>query len=280
MFELVDLHTHSHHSDGVLAPAELVARAALRKLTRLALTDHDTTAGLDEARAACQQHSIAFVNGTELTTSWRGQEVHIVGLDIDPSSAALQAQCATVLALRRTRIAAIGGLLQRLPALAGEDLSIALLAEPGIPTRLHVARELVRRGLATGTQDAFDRFLARKRPGYVGQEWPTIESALTAITAAGGHAVLAHAHRYKFSAGVPGELCRQFKDAGGVAIEVSLPGTSPADTARLIRLARQHGLAGSMGSDFHEPGLPWRPLGRFAKLPDEVASILDRLRPT
>lgn len=279
MFELVDLHTHSHHSDGVLAPAELVARAALRKLVLLALTDHDTTAGLDEARTACQAQGMVFVNGTELTTSWRGQEVHIVGLAIDPHSPALQAQCETVRGLRRARIAAIGAALQRVPAMAGIDPSVELLAGTGIPTRLHLARDLVRRGLASDTQEAFDRYLARKRPGYVAQEWPTIVSAVDAITAAGGHAVLAHAHRYKFSAGVLGELCRQFKDAGGVAIEVSLPGTSPADTARLIRLARQHGLAGSMGSDFHEPGLPWRPLGRFAKLPDEVASILDKLRP-
>jgi predicted metal-dependent phosphoesterase TrpH len=279
MFDLIDLHTHSLHSDGSLTPAELVARAALRKITVLALTDHDTMAGCDEALASCREHGIGFVPGAELTAGWRGQEIHIVGLGLDATNPVLQAQFADILARRRRRISAIGEKLRREPALAGQDPTAAVLAGQGVPTRTHVARELVRMGLADGVQQAFDRYLARRKPGYVPQEWPDIETTIAAIRAAGGHAVLAHAHRYKLSHGGLKELCAAFRAAGGEGIEVSLPGTSPADTSRLASLARAHDLAGSVASDFHEPGLPWRPLGRFDKLPDQVVPILARLTP-
>jgi predicted metal-dependent phosphoesterase TrpH len=279
MDALIDLHTHSRHSDGTLAPAELVALAAQRGVAMLALTDHDTTAGLDEARAAAEQAAMRFVNGVEITAGWRGQEIHIVGLGIEPGSTALQQHLARLLELRRARITAIGAKLARHPRLrdTGRDLAAEVLAEPAVPTRAHLARALVAAGVAESTQDAFDRWLGRGAAGHVPQEWPGVDAAVAAIRAAGGHAVLAHPHRYKLSAGALGNLCGEFTEQGGAALELSLPSLSPNDHDRLARLARTHGLAGSAGSDFHEPGLPWRPLGRLAKLPAGIEPLHARL---
>lgn len=279
MSDLVDLHTHSHHSDGTLAPEELVAHAARRKLVVLALTDHDTMAGCAAAAAACRAAGIGFVPGAELTAGWRGQELHVVGLGLDAADPTLRALLEDVLARRRGRVAAIGARLRAEPAFAGTDPAAAVLLSGAVPTRMHVAREIVRLGIAATTQQAFDRHLARRMAGHVPQEWPPLEAAVAAIRAAGGHAVLAHPHRYKLSGGALRELCSAFRDAGGTGIEVSLAGIAPDAAARLARLARAFELAGSVGSDFHQPGLPWRPLGRFAKLPDGVEPLLSRLAP-
>lgn len=280
MEALVDLHTHSHHSDGLLAPAELVARAALRNVQVLALTDHDTTAGLSEARAACAGANIGFVDGVEVTAGWRGQELHVVGLGVDPQSPALQDHLAAIVNLRRERIAAIRAKLQRLARFAALDPARAVLESSAVPTRTHVARAIAGAGLADSVQDAFDRWLGRGRQGHVPQEWPSLAGAVAAIRAAGGEAVLAHPHRYKLSGGALRNLCGEFRDCGGAALETSLPALSPNDATRLASLARQFGLAGSAGSDFHEPGQRWRPLGRFAKLAEGVEPLLPRLRVT
>jgi predicted metal-dependent phosphoesterase TrpH len=279
MDTLIDLHTHSSHSDGVLEPAQLVALAAARGIAMLALTDHDTTAGLDEARAAAQAAGMRFVNGVEITAGWRGQEIHLVGLGLDPRAVPLQRHLAHLVELRRARILAIGARLARHPRLrtAGPDLAADLLARAGVPTRAHLARALVAAGLAESTQDAFTRWLGRDTVGHVPQQWPGIDAAIGAIRAAGGHAVLAHAQRYRLSAGALGNLCAEFRAQGGAALEVNLPSLSPNDYDRLARLARAHELAGSAGSDFHEPGVPWRPLGRFAKLPEGIAPLHARL---
>jgi predicted metal-dependent phosphoesterase TrpH len=278
MFDLIDLHTHSNHSDGTIAPRELVALAAARKVQVLALTDHDTTAGLPEARAAAHEVGIRFVNGVEVTAGWRGQEIHVVGLDIDPAHDGLVTHLAHLVQLRRRRIATIGERLRKSSSFGDKDPTAAVLAGTAVPTRTHVARAIMALGLAKTTQDAFDRWLGRGCKGYVPQEWPDLASAVAAIRGAGGHAVLAHPHRYKLSSGALDNLCTEFRDCGGSALEVSLPATSPNDAARLARLARKHALAGSAGSDFHEPGLPWRPLGRFAKLPDGIEPLWARLR--
>lgn len=275
--ELIDLHTHSHYSDGTLPPAELVARAAARGVALLALTDHDTTLGLAEARQSATACGIRLVDGVEITAGWRGQEIHVVGLGIDPQSAALQEHLAMLLGLRRERVARIGERLRRNPRFRDRDLAADVLRQAAVPTRTHLARALVAAGDAKSTQDAFDRWLGRGRDGHVPQEWPGLEGAVTAIVAAGGHAVLAHPHRYKLSSGALGNLCSEFRALGGAGMEVSLPALSPNDYARLARLARAHGLAGSAGSDFHEPGLPWRPLGRFAKLPEGIEPLYTRL---
>jgi predicted metal-dependent phosphoesterase TrpH len=277
---LIDLHTHSHHSDGTLAPADLVSRAAARNVRVLALTDHDTTAGLAEARMACAASGIGFVTGVEVTVGWRGQELHVVGLDIDPDSSALQEHLAGIVSLRRARISAIRAKLQRYKRLAGVDPALLELETHAVPTRTHVARAIAEAGLAGSVQDAFDRFLGRGCQGYVPQEWPQLAGAVAAIRAAGGQAVLAHPHRYRLSAGALRNLCSEFRECGGAALETSLPAMSPNDAARLASLAREHELAGSAGSDFHEPGQPWRPLGRFAKLAEGVQPLLPRLRVT
>jgi predicted metal-dependent phosphoesterase TrpH len=276
--DLIDLHTHSHYSDGTLTPVQLVERAAVRGVRVLALTDHDTTAGLAEARQACEAARIAFVTGVEITAGWRGQEIHIVGLGFDETSPVLQSHLAQLLRLRRDRVIAIGEKLQRSRKFAGTDPARQVLESGMVPTRTHLARAMVQDGFAASVQEAFDRFLGRGCPGHVPQEWPPMPTAVEAIRGAGGQAVLAHPHRYKLSAGALRNLCAEFRDSGGAALEVSLPALSPNDATRLASLARQHALAGSAGSDFHEPDVPWRPLGRFAKLPEGIEPLLPRLR--
>jgi 3',5'-nucleoside bisphosphate phosphatase len=277
MTDLIDLHTHSNCSDGILAPEALVALAAARPLQILALTDHDSTAGLAAARAACGHAGIGFINGVEITAGWRGQEIHVVGLGFDSRNDLLQDHLRRLLALRRARVAAIGERLRRNPRFAANDPTQGVLETAAVPTRTHVARALVGQGAAKTTQDAFDRFLGRGCSGYVPQEWPTLADAVSVIRSAGGHAALAHPHRYRLSGGALRNLVGEFKECGGSALEVSLPGLSPNDADRLATLTRQHDLAGSAGSDFHEPGLPWRPLGRFAKLPEGIEPLLPRL---
>jgi hypothetical protein len=275
-YERIDLHTHSHHSDGALAPADLVALAAQRHVQLLALTDHDTMAGCEEARAACEAAQISFLYASELTSLWKGREVHIVGLRLDPAAPALIAHLAEVRRRRRERIEGMGLKLSA-NGLPGAEISAAVLAHPGTATRLHLARELVQRRFAADADDAFKRWLGKGQPAAVAAAWPTVAATVAAIGAAGGAAVLAHPHRYKLSAGGLRELCAEFREAGGAGIEVSLPGMATGDADRAASLARRFNLAGSCGSDFHVPGVPWRPLGRFAKLPEGVVPMTERL---
>jgi 3',5'-nucleoside bisphosphate phosphatase len=274
--ERVDLHTHSSCSDGTLAPEELAAAAAARAVQWLALTDHDTLAGCAEAAAACASRAVRFIPGVELTADWKGREVHLVGLSVDSANAGLARHCETQLQRRRQRMTAIG---ERLEArgLAVAGFATDINARHHAPTRMHYARALVAAGLADSAQQAFDRWLGRGQPGFVPADWPSVTDTAQCIVTACGLPVLAHAHRYKLSNGGLRELCAAFKAAGGVGIEVSLAGIGPGDAERAASLARRYDLDGSFGSDFHEPGIPWRPLGRMAKLPDGVRPITARL---
>jgi hypothetical protein len=162
--------------------------------------------------------------------------------------------------------------------LPGDALVADILAQDTSATRMHLARALVAAGHATDTEQAFRLWLARGQPGHAPAEWPTLEATAAVIVAAGGLPVLAHAQRYQLSGGGLRELVGRFRDSGGVGIEVSIAGIGPGDANRLGSLARRFELAGSVASDFHEPGVPWRPLGRFAKLPDGIRPIQDELR--
>lgn len=274
--ERVDLHTHSVCSDGLLAPAALAAAAAARAVQWLALTDHDTIAGCAEAAAACAAHGVRFIPGIELTAEWKGREIHVVGLAIDVGAPALLEHCVAQLERRRARIRAIGTRLQQ-QGLPGEQLADSLLAGHAAPTRMHLARALRDSGRARSAQQAFERWLGRGQPGYVPADWPAVAATAACIARAGGVPVLAHPHRYKLSHGGLRELCAAFRAAGGLGIEVSLAGIGAGDFDRAAGLARRYDLDGSFGSDFHEPGIPWRPLGRMAKLPDGVRPVTARL---
>lgn len=273
---LVDFHTHSHCSDGVLAPADLVARAHARGVSTLSLTDHDTVEGLAEAGAACASAGIRFVPGVELSAAWRGQTIHIVGLQVDAGQAALHSHLSKVLARRQARLREIGERLEKRARLPGRELA-EIAAQTAAPTRLHLARLLVERGFARETQEAFDRWLNRNTAGHVPAEWPALEEVLSALRDNGALAVMAHPHRYRFSSGQLRELTAAFAAQGGVALEASMAGMSPNDADRIASLCRRFKLHASMGSDFHDPAVPWNPLGRWLKLQaglDPVTTLL------
>ncbi|HTT06571.1 MAG TPA: PHP domain-containing protein [Steroidobacteraceae bacterium] len=271
----VDLHTHSCCSDGALAPSELVSLAATRGVSTLALTDHDTLEGLPEAQLSCEQHGIRFVPGVELSCRWQEVETHVLGLGIDATHGALRSLCSQQRQRRQARIEAIGARLSAL-GLPGQVLVDGALGAAA-PTRAHLAEGLKRHGFAASAQEAFDRYLARGRPGFVAAAWPSLATIIEHVLGAGGMAVLAHPHRYGLSGTRLSELTHEFKRLEGAGIEVSVAGMSPAKTSEAARLARRFDLAGSMGSDFHQPGIPWRPLGRLVKLPEAVIPITARL---
>ena len=274
---LVDFHTHSHYSDGVLSPTALVERAATRRVGTLALTDHDTTAGLDEARAACGRAGIRFVPGIELSANWRGQTIHVVGLQVDDSHAGLRTHADAVLARRRQRLGEIGERLEKRARLPGRELAAAACESPS-PTRLHLARLLVQHGHARDTQEAFDRWLNRDKAGHVPAEWPAFATVMTVLRDSGALAVLAHPHRYRLSAGQLRELTAAFVQEGGAALEASMAGMSPNDADRIASLCRRFKLHASMGSDFHDPGVPWNPLGRWLKLAAGLEPVTQLLK--
>jgi predicted metal-dependent phosphoesterase TrpH len=268
----VDLHLHSSASDGVLEPAALVAYVARCGVRLMALTDHDTVAGLDEADAAAKQLGIAFVTGVELSVDWRGRTLHVLGLAFDPEAAALVRGLCQLQALRQDRAEQVAARLTAASAPGAAALDM-VRAAGRLPTRMHFARALVALGSAPDVATAFERWLARGRPGYFASKWPSLAEATSWIAAAGGKAVIAHPMRYPLSAGARRELCAEFAAAGGRGIEVITGGGGIRNADLAISLAVRTGLEGSVGSDFHDPAIPWNPPGRLAKLPGSVRPV-------
>lgn len=268
----VDLHLHSTASDGRLRPAELVRHAAARGVAHLALTDHDTTDGVAEAAAAAAAAGVGFVAGVELSAAWRGQSVHVLGLAVDPNAAALRAGIERLRGIRAQRAERIAARLESARA-PGRAALAAVLAVTPLPTRTHFARALVALGAARDPGDAFDRLLRRGRPGYVAATWPALAEVTGWIVASGGAAVLAHPLRYALSRGARTALARDFRAAGGKAVEVATGGASVAQLGEAASLAHRSGLEGSAGSDFHDPAIAWNPPGRLAKLPALIRPV-------
>jgi 3',5'-nucleoside bisphosphate phosphatase len=273
----IDLHTHSCCSDGALAPAALVERAAAAGVQVLALTDHDSTAGLEEASRRASETGVRLVPGVEISSSWRAQSIHVLGLWIDPADPALRAALAAQSTRREVRMREICAHLTRL-GLPGGELLAAVAAQPGIATRAHLAAAMVAGGHARSIDDVFRKYLARGKPARIAANWPGITAVVGWIVAAGGVATLAHPARYKLSASGRRQLLAEFAAAGGTALEVVSGGNAAHNIEPCARWAMSFGLRGSIGSDFHDPQLSWNPLGRLAKLPDGVTPVWrDRL---
>jgi 3',5'-nucleoside bisphosphate phosphatase len=268
----IDLHTHSHCSDGSLAPAELVEHAAAAGVRMLALTDHDTLDGLAQARAAAERVGIRLVPGVEISASWRHQSIHVLGLWIDPDSSALGAALDAQAGRRRVRMRRMCAALTK-SRLPGDELLAAVEAYPGIPTRSHLAAALVQQGHVRRVQDAFRKYLGRGRPAHIATDWPSLEEVVGWVRGAGGDACLAHPARYTLSSGGRKRLVADFATAGGTALEVVSGGNGAQNAAASAALALAAGLRGSVGSDFHGPQLAWNPLGRLAKLPPGIDPV-------
>ena len=272
----IDLHMHSTASDGRLAPAAVVERAASRGVELMALTDHDTLAGIDEAQSAARRLGIRCLPGIELSARWARGVVHIVGLGIDPAHPALTSGVAVQQAERRRRAARIGERLER-AGIAGISNRVAELVDKGVPGRAHFARALVADGAVRDMQSAFDRYLQRGRPGYAAVQWAAIEEIVDWIHAAGGTAVFAHPLRYRLSRGALRAALQSFVAAGGTAIEVSNGGGGRNDLVAAAALARRFGLSASMGSDFHDPDFPWIEIGRLAPIPGDLSPVWESM---
>jgi predicted metal-dependent phosphoesterase TrpH len=268
----IDLHLHSTASDGRLDPEALVRHAQDCGVRMLALTDHDTMAGLPAAAAAAAALGVAFVPGIELSTGWRGRCIHVLGLAIDPAAAGLGRGVLRLAGERERRAVEIARRLDAAGAPGTEALR-QIRDQTQLPTRTHFARALSELGAARSMAEAFERFLGQGRPAAVKSDWPALAEAVSWILAAGGVAVLAHPLRYKLSAGARRELAREFKTLGGAAAEVVCGGASPAQIEQAASLVLRTGLAGSAGSDFHDPAIPWNQPGRLAKLPVAVQPV-------
>lgn len=266
-----DLHSHSTCSDGALAPAQLVSRASGQGVDILALTDHDTTAGLGEALAAADGAGIILVPGVEVSVSWAGRVVHILGLGIDAESAPLRRGLEK---LRRTRVERADKISKKLAnaGISGSLEGAGQFAVDGALGRNHFARFLVEQGHARDLQHAFKRYLGRGGRCYVPCMWAALEEAVSWITVAGGDAVVAHPARYRMSATVMRRFLRQFRSAGGAGMEVVSSSHNPSQVRAMAAYAREFGLCGSAGSDFHAPG-GWAELGTLAPLPGECVPI-------
>jgi hypothetical protein len=279
-----DLHCHSNVSDGLLTPGVLMARAAERGVKFIALTDHDDTDGLAEAAQAAEKHQMKFINGVEISVTWRSHTLHIVGLNIDPQNKALQDGLHSVREGRgeRARLmseslarAGIGGVLEGAYQYASNREIIG---------RTHFARYLVETGHAKDVRSVFKNFLVKGKPGFVTHQWAALNDAINWINGSGGVAVLAHPGRYTSGRKPMGrktlrELLAEFVELGGRGIEVVTGSHTSEQYAEFAKYATEFNLLSSCGSDFHGPGESYRDLGRLPDLPLECRPIWQAWEP-
>ena len=261
-----DLHSHSTVSDGTLTPAQLVQLAADAGVNVLALTDHDNVSGIGQARMAASGRDISIVPGVEISVSWNGHTVHVLGLNIDPDAPILCAGLERLCDYRQWRAREIGRRLAK-KGIEGAYEGACEEATGALVGRLHFARFLVQRGHARDVKEVFRKFLVSGKPGYVSGEWASLEEALGWIGDAGGMAVIAHPARYNMTRGKLRRLIGEFRELGGRGLEVVSGSHSKDEYFTMARHASDFGLLASAGSDFHGPENPWINLGQLPDLP-------------
>lgn len=306
----IDFHCHTNASDGGLSPSELIDRAYGRGLNAIAITDHDLTAGVADAvqRAAFlnakllngdadapvetyikenaevngvdngelhrapSERTLIVIPGVEFSTTWYDEQIHIVGLGIDPNNDSLKELEAKLKVARTQRAVAIGEKLKRLGFDRPYERCCEQAREGASITRGNYARLIFQDGKAKSVDDAFHKFLRRGQDAYVKSVWGPIEETVEVIKAAGGIAVLAHPRRYKISNMRLRKLVYEFKKAGGEAIEVSSSQQRQLDRDYLVQLCHKYEMLASLGSDFHNEGFH-RDLGQNIDLPSDVTPV-------
>jgi hypothetical protein len=241
-------------------------------VTHLALTDHDGTEGIVEAIKAAKQHDMTLIPGVEISVTWHGSGVHIVGLGLDINNERLQSGLYDLREYRRERAKNIALKLEKV-GIKGAYEGAQQYASETMLGRVHFARFLVDKGHASDVQSVFKQFLVKNKPGYVASQWTSLDNAVEMITAAGGQAVIAHPARYKMTATKRRKLFTAFQALGGEAVEVSSGHQHPEEVRTMGRLVKQFGLKASCGSDFHSPDTAWRDVGKMTDLPHDVTPI-------
>jgi 3',5'-nucleoside bisphosphate phosphatase len=265
---VIDLHLHTTASDGKLRPSALVALAARANLRIISVTDHDTVAGLAEAREAASAHGLRLVNGIEVTAVERGRDVHVLGYFIDPDNEALARFLQTQRADRIDRLREIGARLRSLGCEIDVEAIIATSAELAGRSvgRPLIADALVAKGLAIDRRDAFDRLLGNDGPAFVPRSGPPVARVAEVIAAAGGIASLAHPILLRDDSVIP-----QYAASGLSALEARHREHDEVAEARYRDMARQFNLAVSGGSDFH--GEPITDLGTITLALDDFQAL-------
>lgn len=261
-----DLHTHSTASDGTLHPAELVKAAAAAGVDVMALTDHDTLAGLDEARQMAGQQGLRLIPGVEISVTWQGAAVHILGLNVNSECEALQLGLVGLREYREWRAEEIGRRLDK-KGIGGAFEAACALSTGKLVSRTHFARFLVAEGYARDVREVFRKYLVQGKPGHVPGKWAALEDAVGWVLQAQGTAVIAHPARYSMTRSKLRKLIAAFKEAGGRGLEVVSGSHSKDEYFTMARHAKDFGLLSSAGSDFHDPKNPWIALGKLPPLP-------------
>jgi len=268
-----DLHSHTLHSDGVLAPGDLLSRAVEKGVDVLAITDHDNT----EAYAHGQglPSSVQLVPGIELSTQWQSVGIHVLGLNTDPHCGSMReaARFQGDLRLKRARRIA-----ENLARKGIEDTfeGAMKLSHGRYIGRPHFARHLVDTGRVDSMHTAFKKYLGDGKAGDVKKQWAEMPQVIEWIRAAGGVAVLAHPLKYKLTRTRLKRLLDAFIAAGGEGMEVVSGQQTAQHTRDMAQLCEQKSLLASCGSDFHAPDTPWAELGRFSPLPAGLVPVWDR----
>ncbi len=272
-----DLHCHSVVSDGTLTPEALAARAAANGVELWALTDHDEIGGQHRAMAAAREAGMKYLTGTEISVTFAGQTVHIVGLGFDPDDESMRQGLTATRGGRGERAKEMAEGLARVGIHGAYEGALKHVGNPDLISRTHFARFLVETGVCRDTPEVFRKYLTEGKPGFVPHRWASLGDAVAWITRAGGVAVIAHPARYGFTANEEYALFSEFKAHGGTAVEVVTGSHTAAEYVKYAQTAREFGLAASRGSDFHSPDESHTDLGQLPYLPGELTPVWELL---
>ena len=272
-----DLHCHSVVSDGTLTPEQLAARASANGVELWALTDHDEVGGQQRAAAAAKAHGMKYLTGAEISVTFAGETVHIVGLGFDASNPLMQQGLEATRGGRGARAMEMAAGLATVGIRDAYEGALKFVGNPALISRTHFARFLVESGVCKDTYEVFRKYLTEGKPGYVPHRWATLKDAVGWITQTGGLAVIAHPGRYKFSANEEYALFSEFKAHGGTGVEVVTGSHTVAEYLEYADMAREFGLAASRGSDFHSPDESHTDLGTLPYLPGDLTPVWELL---
>lgn len=269
----VDLHCHSNISDGTLTPTALAARAKKNGVDVWAMTDHDEISGIAEARIAAAALDMTYVPGVEISITWAGQTVHIVGLQIDENNQALVDGLAATRGGREQRAREMAAQLEAVGIHDTFQGALKFVGNPDLISRTHFARYIMELGMCKDLNEVFSKYLGDDKPGFVPHRWATLQNSVEWITGAGGIAVIAHPGRYKFSDLAFDALFNEFKEFGGGGIEVTTGSHSVDQYDYYAKVANTYGFLASRGSDFHGPGESRVDLGGLPPLPSGLKPV-------